>query len=346
MRLSKNQHISFESLRGLSAILVMLCHIYQIYISKYYPQYGYHAAITAQSCVMIFFVMSGFLVRMSIENNIERNSKFSLGEYAASRLMRIIPPLIFCIALCFSLFYISRFIPDYYNLPNDVREVRGRMLATDSRWVASIITFTNGFIFQNKLFNAPLWSLPFEFWFYVIAGLLTTRKILLVFISLLLIATLSEIRIDFLYYIIVWASGFFACMYRNKIMKIKCVSFVISLLLSIPLYYSVVMFLDKKVDISIYNLSFGVFFVFLSFWMIIVNDIKISILNNSSKYSYTLYLIHFPIIIFTYGMLSDYIQKGISWSIFASVVSVFFSISISYYSSKVFENKEILRKIT
>ena len=270
MKLTRNQHISFESLRGLAAILVMLGHIYQIFLAKYYPQHGYTIGLMAQSCVMIFFVMSGFLVRMSIENNILKNGYFSLSEYAASRSMRIIPPLFFCILLCFTLYHIANAIPSFYNLPQDVQSVRGRMLATDSRWVISLLTFTNGFLFQNKLFNAPLWSLPFEVWFYVIAGLICRRKVIPVFIAIMLALSFSMLRIDFMYYLIVWVLGYSLCCYREDLCKTKFLLPCLCIVSFVFLYTVTKAFINKEVDISIYNLSFGIFSGLLMFWLLMV----------------------------------------------------------------------------
>lgn len=345
MKLTRNQHISFESLRGLAAILVMLGHVYQIFLAKYYPQYGYAIGLMAQSCVMVFFVMSGFLVRMSIENNISKNGFFSLSEYAASRSMRIIPPLVFCILLCFALFHLANAIPGMYNLPQDVQSVRGRMLATDSRWVISVLSFTNGFLFQNKLFNAPLWSLPFEVWFYVIAGLVCRKKVMSVIIATLLVLSFSMLRIDFMYYLIVWVLGYSLCNYRERLSEAKVLIPVLCVASLLCLYLAIKSFLSKEVDISIYNLSFGIFSGFLMFWMLMICNIKISFLNGSSKYSYTLYLIHFPVLIFTYGILNGFISNGEMHSWIAAAISIVFSIIISRTSALVFENKEKLKQI-
>lgn len=110
-KLTKNRSATLESFRAISAFTVMLAHCYIIFISKRYPDIYPLAASHAQSSVMVFFVLSGFLIGLSVKNNLSRNEgAFNIKEYADARFFRIYPPLIFSLFLATFLSLLSIYL--------------------------------------------------------------------------------------------------------------------------------------------------------------------------------------------------------------------------------------------
>lgn len=107
-RLTANQSVSLDTLRGLAAVLVVICHCAQLFINQHAPEYYRFFAVLAQTCVMIFFVLSGFLITKSITGNIARNGSLKLFDYAIKRFTRIYPPLVFSFIIIAGLTLLSK----------------------------------------------------------------------------------------------------------------------------------------------------------------------------------------------------------------------------------------------
>lgn len=97
-----------EGVRGIAAFTVALAHAYGIFIAPHLGADGFMPKLLGQAAhqsVMVFFIISGLLITLSIKSNIEKNSgKFDLIKYLSSRVARIYPPL--CFAIFISLFFI------------------------------------------------------------------------------------------------------------------------------------------------------------------------------------------------------------------------------------------------
>lgn len=115
----------------------------------------------SHEAVMIFFVLSGFIIYYSTENRTT-----SWRQYAVARLSRIysvaFPAVIFCSLLAFLLTLRADFDPDglsNFNQPSFFVAVSSLLFLNES-WLNGVILPLNG----------PYWSLCYEVWFYVIFG--------------------------------------------------------------------------------------------------------------------------------------------------------------------------------
>lgn len=344
--LTKNQSDALESFRGISAILVVICHFFQVFLARFYPEYYPIDLMIAHSSVMIFFVMSGYLIGISIKNNISRNGCFVLSKFAKSRFSRIYPPLIFASLLCVFLFIIS---PMFFEsgtsgfLSADPF-IKGKSLTVTAKELLSSLTFTNGFMPISVRFNSPLWSLPYEVWYYVIFGILATRKLGLVFVALFLFILLSLSNDRFLAYSIVWGAGFLFS-FITRIRKHTKIFVLIGLFVfGVNSILTGNVYLDLPRDLEPYKISFGLFFAFVLLLMKIY-DIRFSILKFTARFSYTLYISHFPIMLFFIGAFESSVISKPSHSLLIGMTSVVSAILISYFSSLIFENKKIISKL-
>ena len=90
-------HPKFELLRGIAAIIVLIVHAIQLYWFRLIGSSNEIALISGlfgRHAVLLFFLLSGYLITLSILTNIIRNQRFDWTEYAAARIARIYPPLI------------------------------------------------------------------------------------------------------------------------------------------------------------------------------------------------------------------------------------------------------------
>ncbi|HAS1003863.1 TPA: acyltransferase [Enterobacter cloacae] len=347
MKLSQNQSNALESLRGLSALSVLICHFFQVFLARFYPEYFHADLIVAQASVMIFFVMSGLLIGVSIQSNISRNGYFDLISYAKSRFLRIYPPLLFAIALCFLLSFLataffesgsaSFMIPDAFT--------RGKSLEMPAKEVLASLTFMNGFLPVGTNFNSPLWSLPYEVWYYIVFGLLATLRPGLVVISILFFLVISMANDRFMAYSIIWGAGFAMSFltYKNLFVKVLCAFSLI--FLTFNSYQNAISFTNGLTDLEMFKINFGLAFAFLIYIALFIYDLPFNILKKSSKISYTLYITHFPVMLFFIGLFEYKVKNEPLSSAIIGVCAMIAAIIISHYGSLVFENKKIMSSI-
>ncbi len=170
--------VKLDMARGLAALMVFFGHAVGIFLRnptdegapvgpqhvwKYLFAFGHEA-------VMVFFVLSGYLVGSSVIKAVE-SGRWTWGAYATTRLTRLyivlLPALLFGLGL--DLAGISLFGPAsiygggarYHGIIENVADwVSGEVFFGNLLFVQYILVHTLGS-------NGPLWSLSYEFWYYV-----------------------------------------------------------------------------------------------------------------------------------------------------------------------------------
>ena len=106
--LSNRQMCYLDVIRYLCCLIVFIGHYFQIFINRTLDENFYitHKFLSLlfhlpNFGVMVFFVLSGFLITYSTLFDIRKNGFFSLRNYVEKRCFRILPPLWF--ALIFSI---------------------------------------------------------------------------------------------------------------------------------------------------------------------------------------------------------------------------------------------------
>lgn len=147
--------IYLDLVRFAAACLVYLTHSTISPIVKVpLPLTGY-----GHSAVIIFFVLSGFVIAHVVETK-----ESDWRRYAAGRFARIYSVVVPALVLTLLLDTAGRMIaPEYYKLPYDQFAVRffAALGMANEVWFISISPFS----------NFPYWSIAYEFWYYVIFGL-------------------------------------------------------------------------------------------------------------------------------------------------------------------------------
>ena len=178
-----------DLLRGTAALTVMLGHLrFHFEDLGRAPQgrivleaqeklpvvmHPYNYMNPAHQAVIVFFVLSGALVGGSILRN-HQLQKFSWLSYCVKRLSRLLTVLIPALMIGGVLDICSRHI-----IRGSPAALFGRL--SDMDFNLGLNTFLGNLFFLQKLdrtsvvtfgSNAPLWSLSYEFWFYVLFPLL------------------------------------------------------------------------------------------------------------------------------------------------------------------------------
>lgn len=357
--ISKIASPQLDSFRGLSALIVLFAHANQILIAPTTMSFYGIAGLLAQGAVMVFFVLSGFLIGKSLTRNINKNHSLDLTTYFKDRFNRIYPPFLFSIFLVGFLYFLAPFFfaTNSVNFFPSENYLARQSFDINIQSVISSLLFLNGFIGDTISVNGPLWSLSYEVWYYILAALmLKSSKPIYAILSIALLIVLSVLNKEFLVHSIVWFLGLFLCIlhnnqYHNNVINKICYFFgtigtiffgyiFLATQYNIPsLHYSL---LDKY-SLILYKLSLGLFTVcFIN--SILRGTLKFTdLFKSASSYSYTLYIIHFPILLFVFGITQLYIQGNLIFSAFVYIFSCALILIISKISARKFENMKLLK---
>lgn len=94
-RISPELSQFLDAVRGYAALVVLVAHVVQWFIL---PVVGaetpihYAAGLTAHLAVLVFFVLSGFVITHSLSVASGKSGAVSAGKWLTSRCIRIVPP--------------------------------------------------------------------------------------------------------------------------------------------------------------------------------------------------------------------------------------------------------------
>lgn len=210
-KIEVNHFYWLDLLRFIAAFAVVMCHFRGAFFVEYSllppEQQGissfvfYSMTRLGQEAVLIFFVLSGFLVGgRSFKRMMEGN--FQGRSYCIDRVVRIMLPLIAALLL---------YIPVTLFIGKDINW---------SSWFGCLFSLQG--IFTGACIE-PLWSLSYEVWFYVIVAalflILQKRAwggywgLVLMLVCLLVFTKLSS------HYLFIWLLGAMAYLVRPKSFK-------------------------------------------------------------------------------------------------------------------------------
>ncbi|MGJ4950093.1 acyltransferase family protein [Bradyrhizobium sp. HKCCYLS20291] len=166
--------VALDAVRGGAALFVFVSHIIQII---WLPVTGLgslaHIAnsFASETAVVVFFVLSGYLICLSICGNIQRNGEFVVWDYLRSRALRIYPPFLGAVVVSLAVFVLL----EQLGLPGVRTPLRG---ASDLYAARDSISIGVSEVFRSLTLrgglleiNGPLWSLYIEVRLYVAAGI-------------------------------------------------------------------------------------------------------------------------------------------------------------------------------
>lgn len=354
----KKHYYWIDLLRFTAALLVVMAH----YRGMFFIQFGllpasqkglisilfYFFTRLGEEPVIIFFVLSGFLVGGRALERILTNT-VDLQSYAVDRAVRILLPLIASSIFVILIYLLIGKSISYIDILGSIFSLQG--------------------IITNSAPNAPLWSLSYEVWFYVLMGALmvifrgknSTSRVFSLFLFSGCIFLFAQLNFTYLIVLFIGVLTFFMPRFKkiNARIGLYTSAFlllgtsILSTLMSDSRSFSLpdIPFLSKGLTTLLVAVSAGLLIHFL------VNakprnriqrDLD-KIGTASAKFSYTLYLTHYPLMyLLSYLGLpksSDLNIISISLYLFEILISLGIAYLIFLLSEKhTYATKNFLKK--
>jgi peptidoglycan/LPS O-acetylase OafA/YrhL len=355
-----------DGLRGLAAVYVMIGHarwlLWEGYSEGYVKHPEKYGALNkmlmyffslfkfGHEAVLFFFVLSGFVIHLKYARNLTKPvpSKFSLSDYLYRRVKRIYPPFLFAVLITFICDLLGRKLQwsiYYGTTPYQlINENIGH-----SNW--DIKTLAGNLLFLYKEYipvygtNGPAWSLKYEWWFYMLYPLfllMGTKKIIYPTLVMVLLFCASffpkfwpeGLLPDIFSMMITWWLGvLLAEVYAKRItIKFKYLSFAMGFILLAPFF---------GVSSLFYSVCLAGFFLgLISLFLTLSVRNKVIMLLERLKivgdFSYTLYIIHFPLLVFMSGWImqkNGNVLPGHFLYVFAGIIiTMIFAYFIHFFS--------------
>jgi peptidoglycan/LPS O-acetylase OafA/YrhL len=201
---------------------VACVHAFQVFLIPYFGEGSPSHVITgllATHAVTTFFVASGFMICVSVARHRNDDGTFRSAAFAEARILRIYPPLIAAILLTMAIYFVITGFglhgAESYRLGGEIVVVRER---ATFEWNLLPSTF---FLLYGTFPNAPapinmdgpLWTLGFEWWFYVLAFVSArlwngfTLSTIVPFAAGVYIV-LTNHDVFFIWFLVIWLGGF------------------------------------------------------------------------------------------------------------------------------------------
>jgi peptidoglycan/LPS O-acetylase OafA/YrhL len=149
------QHLGkLDAIRGFAAVYVVVYHVvHQLDFIPGYIKLGLFSF--GQEAVMLFFLLSGFVICWSLN----KSNNHTFGNYFIKRFRRIYFPFIIAILLSIVIFAINGSLAERFsweNLAGNLLMLQDFSAVKPGTWVTPFLS------------NYPLWSLSYEWWFYLL----------------------------------------------------------------------------------------------------------------------------------------------------------------------------------
>jgi peptidoglycan/LPS O-acetylase OafA/YrhL len=325
-----------DALRGITAAIVMIGHarwlLWEGYSEGYLKHPGDYSSMEkavmyffsifrfGHEAVLFFFVLSGFVIHLKYAKKLAKSDagNFDVRQYIYRRVKRIYPPFLFVLLLTFLLDKIGMYF-DYSIYRNSTpNALLNANISLDHSWGNLIgnLFFWEGSGVKIWGTNSPLWSLKFEWWFYLLYPLLFffNKKSVLYSNLIVLFAFAVSFLLPFpevvsffksvLHYLLFWWLGaVLADIYTRRIGIDHLFCSILALLIPVMAVFG------KKITDNILAdglWALGFFGMLNFFFWLQARGVNLSF-SRKIKWlgdcSYTLYIIHFPILVICNGLL-------------------------------------------
>lgn len=177
-RLTERASVHLDMARGVAALAVLVGHVRGLFFVDYHDL-AHHSPLVAafygatalgHQAVVVFFVLSGFFIVSSIADSFEQH-RWSWTAYLVNRITRLslvlVPSLILCGILDRIGMTMGTSAPFYREPVANLFAQSVASLETYRNFVGNLF-YLQGIVVEPFGSNAPLWSLSYEFWYYII----------------------------------------------------------------------------------------------------------------------------------------------------------------------------------
>jgi peptidoglycan/LPS O-acetylase OafA/YrhL len=324
-----------DGLRGLAAAYVMIGHarwlLWEGYSEGFLKHTGEYTVFgkflvyffslftLGHEAVLFFFVLSGLVIHLkySLKLKSDRTSRFEFIPYFIKRVKRIYPPLIYAVLITTALDITGKYFGfSIYSHLTPNHSINGTINCfMDLKTLAGNLFLVQDAITPVWGTNGPLWSLKYEWWFYMLYPLLlyvNKRNISWSFVVVTLVYALGFIAPNSTPVIVIQISNYLfswwiGCMIADMMTKrINFPTFPpFILILLFPLLIIFRKSLGNQVfEDTLWAFAFGGLVLFLYYLRSNYFELKsLSAFKWLGDCSYTLYVTHFPILVFMNGAI-------------------------------------------
>lgn len=318
-----------DGLRGLAALYVLVGHARWLLwegLAEGYRRHPNHYSLAGKllvfglsafrwghEAVLFFFVLSGFVIHLRYATGLARDPgyQFGLASYLGRRARRLYPPLLFALAATWAVDTIGLKL----QLPTALHATRYPLINANIGSDHSLRTLLANLVFiMTPVFGSdgPLWSLNYEWYFYLLyplVFLLARRSILG--------ATVALVGLSVIGYAPIWPD---ALLWLRGVFQLMIVWWLGALLAErfarrLPVRYELVaglMLAPLLLRVGLFapwrDLVMGATFCGLIAFCFALQDRgwtlgSLARLQPLGEMSYTLYIVHFPIVVLMSGCL-------------------------------------------
>ena len=353
---SRSISTTLDIARGVSALAVFSVHLIACFLFRYIGDENPVAiglGFIAQYAVLVFFLLSGYLITTAIVSNIKRFGGLDMIDYLSSRIARLYPPLIASIAITVAAYWIVQAfcLPgscSAYGVPGDLWRPR-EYFELSSSDVAQALAMRGGLINPN----GALWSLYVEFSLYIvamgIAGTITWRKH--AWLIGLLIAALGvvyglKVNEHFAFFALVWCIGAaFVFFKQRRLAWATILATLVGLFVFTfwgPGIASVERFDAPAVVFRLCACSVIALGLFnFPAWSTRLS----SAIGTTALFSYTLYIIHAPLLMLVLSLSQNWIGYSHLRSVAVAMVAFFVILTISILLARIVEQPRFFKQI-
>jgi peptidoglycan/LPS O-acetylase OafA/YrhL len=337
----------YDVLRGVSAYLVFVGHIHQVLFERLtgaeHPSVLFFEMVSRYA-VLIFFLLSGYLITQSIRINIARNSRFNMTDYLVARVARIYPPFIGALLICAAVWGVIVLLDlpgrISYGIPTDFYRARAAYEFDWSEIVGALFMYRG-----MSVVDGPLWTLYIEFQMYIaalgIAVWFGSNRLRWVWCGLAFLALSLAMQQPLC--VAVWLMGAGANL--SPIGKLAAKRILVVLL---PLIFALAVFEPRWLMYGRRGELAQVAACLLLCCVIFFNPPKWRYpkwLISSAYFSYSLYVIHWPLLLLTLSLTQAWMGASI-WRTFAVAAGSMLPITVfTMLFAAVLERQEFFRSL-
>jgi peptidoglycan/LPS O-acetylase OafA/YrhL len=319
---------NLAGVRGVAAVIVLFSHIVQVHFLRFIglntPLHQI-SSITSEYAVVVFFILSGYLITHTLEANIERNGSLRLDFYVVARISRLYPPFLYSIGVSLLVFLLM----DFFGLPGRASPMR---LLTDHYAARDIVHLSWGDFMRSLVMlqgmleiNGPLWSLYMEAKLYVLfasalalvsGGRSIVFSVVLAFIFFYVAKAGIVMNPGFAGYAGMWLIGAFAYyVWNERAGRRNRVMMCLALLITAELWH--VLIGETSLKIMTRDMLIAVFIS----WMLFKVRVQIPAPQRLADCSYSLYATHFPVLLLAQSLLISAGSVSIGEAIGVAILS-------------------------
>lgn len=357
-----------DALRGIASFVVLLAHAAQIFLFRIlgrdHPA-SFFFSSASHFAVIAFFILSGHLVTISILRNARRNRNFDPVSYALSRAARIYPPLLGS----FVIVALVGWLIETFDLPGAGNYgLPGELFTARENYKFEVWEFWDAIQMENALLsvNGPLWSLFIEVRIYVLAAgvamAVLSRSLTYRVFGLVLAASSYVngfgVSSYFLFYLLAWSCGAVLAIWP-EILRISALTVVVLAVLFFGglawlapqtlNYRSLDSLATQAVQIGVCMLAAVAMLRAWSHagpnvggWH---ESIGSSLLAAMARQSYSLYIIHFPLLLLALSLSQGWIGLSFERTLVAMAVASTSIVLIAAVFARALEAKSTFERL-